>query len=124
MSSDQSVTSTDRWKVFSAALSVVLVVDVLTKVVVTRKLGPDGDRDSIDVLSGFLSFSYTRNNGVAFGLLQGDSAIVWISVFLGLVLGGWFVVSAIESSSTLEIVALGCCAGGAVGNIANRLVSG
>ncbi|MGD9711186.1 MAG: signal peptidase II, partial [Thermomicrobiales bacterium] len=53
-----------------------------------------------------------------------DSAIVWISVFLGLVLGGWFVVSAIESSSTLEIVALGCCAGGAVGNIANRLVSG
>ena len=112
------------WKLFGGTLVGVLVIDALSKLIVSRTLGPDSDRHTIQIIPGFFELSYSSNDGIAFGLLQGGSAIVWIAVALGLLLGGVFIASEIRNATSLMAVALGLCAGGALGNILNRLVTG
>lgn len=100
------------------------MLDGLAKIIITRTLGPDSDRSSVEMLAGFVELSYTRNDGIAFGMLQGSSVIVWIAVSLALVVGARFIATSIADASPLLAAGLGLCAGGALGNIINRLVSG
>ena len=51
----------------------VLLLDYLTKWVVRMKLDPDR---SVELIPGFLRFSYWENSGVAFGLFN-ELASVW-----------------------------------------------
>jgi signal peptidase II len=113
-----------RWGVFGAAAGLVILLDQLTKWLVVRELGPDSARQSIDIAGGFITFDYARNDGVAFGLLQGGSWIVWVAVTLGLVIGGSFVAATVKDASSVMIVALGICAGGALGNLLDRILRG
>lgn len=102
----------------------VLIADAISKILVVRQLGPDADRHSVEIVPGWVEVTYSENDGVAFGLLQGSSTIVWIAVFAALLLGAWFIATSMNEASTLLTIGLALSAGGALGNIANRLFSG
>ncbi len=94
----------------------VLIVDQVTKAVVVGSIEL-GER--VQVLP-FLDLVYVRNEGVAFGFLGGASqlaVIVVTAIAIGLV-GVWFAVGTSRPSIT---VAVGMLAGGAVGNLIDRL---
>lgn len=116
--------SRNRWGLFVAVLVATVFLDAVSKALVTDALGPGASRQTVEIVPGFLSLDYSRNDGVAFGLLSGGSWIVWIAVVAGLVAGGYFIVMSMRSASPLLAVALGLCAGGAIGNLLDRAVRG
>ncbi len=124
MEREPAQSSSRQWTLFVLTALSVLVIDGVTKVIVSRALGPGGHRSTVELFAGLVELSYTRNDGIAFGMLQGSSMIVWIAVSLALLLGAWFVVTSIGDASPFLAVGLGLCAGGALGNIINRMVSG
>ena len=112
------------WPLFIAVMFITVALDQLTKWIITRELGPNGSRGSIEIVSDFVTLDYARNDGVAFGFLQGGSWVVWVAVSAGLVIGGLFVASTVIGASRWMIVALALCAGGATGNLIDRISRG
>ncbi len=109
---------------FAAALLVVVALDQLTKQLVIGWLAP-GERwpGAEAAISRFFTFTHVHNTGMAFGLGQGRSelfALVATVVVLGLMVyqarlplgAGWL------------RLALGLQAGGAIGNLIDRLRQG
>ncbi len=106
-----------------ALATAVVVVDALTKRQVTATLGPAEDRHSWWVFGEHVGLEYVRNSGAAFGLLRGNAELLGaaslaIAVgFAGLILwelgpGKW------------TTLAGGLVAGGAIGNLIERIANG
>ena len=105
------------WAFVIAAL--VFVVDQGVKALVegSMRLG-----ESIPLIPGFLSLTYIKNDGGAFGILGGSRLVLLIGsvVAIGVVL--WILLSG--SFSRLTSVGCGLILGGAVGNLVDRLATG
>ena len=104
----------------------VLFLDQFTKGLVEANYAP---YSSHPVIPGFLSFTHVRNSGVAFGLFanQGDGRMgVAVLSLLGLVALGVVAVYFFRTPVTdrVLLVALALIAGGAVGNLVDRIGSG
>jgi signal peptidase II len=102
------------------AASIALVVDQLSKVVVRIYL-PSNTSVSID---GFLRLHQIRNPGTAFGIIKGQSWLLFLGsilVLLVLLLALW---KWGGPGSRLFQVGLGLIIGGAIGNIIDRIVLG
>ena len=97
----------------------VFVVDRGVKVLVegSMRLG-----ESIPLIPGFLSLTYIKNDGGAFGILGGSRLVLLIgsAVAIGVVL--WILLSG--SSSRLASLGCGLILGGAAGNLVDRLSTG
>lgn len=99
---------------------IVILLDVLTKWLISEELGPGGSRESIQLLGNFIELHYMRNSGVAFGLLSGSSMIAGILV--GIVIVPLLVVLVVLAGrGGLWAVAAGMVLGGAMGNIVDRI---
>ena len=110
----------DRAWVLSIAL-VVLVIDQITKLVVTTSV----ERfTSIPVVDGFLSLTHVRNTGAAFGLFADSPAgpvragLVVVSILAVVLIwayarDGWH--------EPRIVIAFGLILGGAIGNLVDRL---
>lgn len=97
-----------------AALATV-VVDALTKVWVVSW---DNGRE-IELLGGFVVLRESRNSGAAFGLAQGATVVLsLVALVVVLVIAR----TARRLRSRPWAVALGLILGGAVGNLADRLL--
>jgi signal peptidase II len=99
---------------------IALVVDQLSKVIVRLYL-PSGTSVSFD---GFLKLQQVRNPGTAFGLIRGQSWLLFLGsiavlLVLLLVLWKWG-----GPGSRLFQAGLGLIIGGAIGNIIDRIVLG
>jgi len=105
------------WAFVIAAL--VFVVDRGVKALVegSMRLG-----ESIPLIPGFLSLTYIKNDGGAFGILGGSRLVLLIggAVAIGVVL--WILLSG--SSSRLTSLGCGLILGGAAGNLVDRLAAG
>jgi signal peptidase II len=105
------------WAFVIAAL--VFVVDRWVKALVegSMRLG-----ESIPLIPGFLSLTYIKNDGGAFGILGGSRLVLLIgsAVAIGVVL--WILLSG--SSSRLTSLGCGLILGGAAGNLVDRLATG
>ncbi len=105
------------WAFVIAAL--VFVVDRGLKALVegSMRLG-----ESIPLIPGFLSLTYIKNDGGAFGILGGSRLVLLIgsAVAIGVVL--WILLSG--SFSRLTSVGCGLILGGAAGNLVDRLATG
>ena len=110
-----------RWGILWAlAIAVfVFVVDRGLKALVesSMRLG-----ESIPLIPGFLSLTYIRNDGGAFGILGGSRVVLLLgsAVAIGVVL--WMLFSG--SSSRLTSLGCGLILGGAAGNLLDRLTTG
>ncbi|MBQ6846688.1 MAG: signal peptidase II [Oscillospiraceae bacterium] len=104
--------------IFIAILIVLL--DQITKILTTTFLNLG---EVIKILPGILSFTYIRNEGAAFGILQGARVffmIITVVVFLCAI----YYIAKTNPHSKLEKLALCFMAGGAIGNFIDRAVFG
>ncbi|MDQ3572881.1 MAG: signal peptidase II [Actinomycetota bacterium] len=103
------------WARLAVLALAVLALDQLTKAVVVGSI-EQGERSEV---LPFLDFVHVRNEGVAFGLLDGAGQALVMTVTLiaiGLV-GAWFAVKPTRPGAWL---AIGFLAGGAIGNLIDR----
>jgi signal peptidase II len=115
-----------RSKITLASLAgVVVALDQTTKAVVRATLPL---HDSVEVIPNFLSFTYVRNTGAAFGLLNGvdfplKTAVMTMVALTALVaIGVYAAKTAIPQRATRLGLAL--VIGGAVGNLIDRITFG
>ncbi len=106
------------WLRATLVVVVVVVLDQVTKHVVDTSITPGEQRK---VLPG-LHLVHTRNNGVAFGFLPGNDAIV--VVIIAIALGALLVYFARHATRPLIWLPTGMLIGGALGNILDRVRGG
>lgn len=109
-----------REVIFGVALVGVLIADQVTKALVRAKLTVGA---SVPFIDGFMDLTHVRNTGAAFGLFPGGVPVfVGIStvVLAGIVWVWW----RIKPRSTWAVLALGLVAGGALGNLIDRVTAG
>ncbi len=108
-----------RWIVMAAAALVVFGLDLVTKILVRDRITP-GER--IDLLPG-VDLVHITNRGVAFGAFAGSPRIVAVLTTVVLVvLAVWLV--RIGDEGVAVMLGGGLLAGGAVGNLIDRLARG
>ena len=115
-----------RSKITLASLAgVVVALDQITKAVVRATLPL---HDSVEFIPNFLSFTYVRNTGAAFGLLNGvdfplKTAVMTMVALTALVaIGVYAAKTAIPQRATR--LGLTLVIGGAVGNLIDRITFG
>jgi signal peptidase II len=102
--------------------TLVILVDQGTKILVMREMVIG---QSIPVIEGFLSFTYIRNPGAAFGFLSSSSESFRIPFFLGIsavAIGVvlFFYLKEARENRLLQ-VGLSFILGGAIGNMIDRI---
>jgi signal peptidase II len=109
-----------RWVALAVGVgALVMVLDALTKTLVTRELGPNGTRSAIPIAGDFIEFRYGLNDGIAFGMLSGSGSsirLLVLLVFIPLI----FVLIILASRGWLWATAAGLVLGGAAGNLVDR----
>jgi signal peptidase II len=110
------VSRADGWLRLALVVAAVLVLDQVSKAIVVGAIEP-GER--VEVLP-FLDLVHVMNEGIAFGFLgEGDRTVVLLVTAAALLLIlVWFVRDPMRPWSWL---AIGLLAGGAIGNLADRL---
>lgn len=98
----------------------VVVVDALTKWAAVREVGPAAGHRSRWLIGDWLGLTYAENSGVAFGLLRGSSTGLLIlaatATLLALAVFVWS-----NRDIILVLIAGGLIAGGALGNLLDRV---
>jgi signal peptidase II len=107
-----------KWGVLAAVL--VLAADQLSKWWILERFDLP-DRGSVAILP-MLNFTMVWNQGVTFGLFHQDSAsgpwlLAGVALAVVLALGYWMA----KAETIVVVAALGAIAGGAVGNIIDRV---
>jgi signal peptidase II len=106
------------WRLAGALCALVVVVDQVAKGLIEANLVPG---EHVDVL-GPLTFTLAHNRGVAFGLASdGGAVLVALTVAALLFVGVLF---ARNPTRPWMWVAVGLLAGGALGNLADRVRTG
>lgn len=103
---------------FAATAFVVLGIDQLTKSVVAAKIAQG---ESVSVLDDVLVIDHVRNTGAAFGLFRGFGGVLALAALAGLVIFGVVVLRRPYKAAGL---AAGLVAGGAIGNLTDRVFRG
>ncbi|MDP6812921.1 MAG: signal peptidase II [Alphaproteobacteria bacterium] len=104
-----------------ALAAAVLVADQLSKLWLLDWLaGHDGQVQ----LTGFFNLVTVWNRGISFGLLQSGEAGRWLLSIVSLVVCAALVVWLRRVDRLLPALALGAVIGGALGNVADRLLRG
>ena len=111
-----------RYTIFGVVFALSLAADQLTKWWARTSLAPHGTRTVID---GFFDFRYSENPAAAFGLFRGVPGARWILLVIGV--GAMAVVLTLlkrlkPGKGQLRVAGeLGLLAGGALGNIIDRV---
>ena len=102
-----------------ATVFLVLVLDQLTKFLVTQRLAL---HDSIPILKGIFSITLIHNRGAAFGILK-NQFYLFLCVSIVTIILIYFVLKH-KSSSQLYSFSLSLILGGALGNLIDRVFFG
>lgn len=95
----------------------VVTADLFTKRLATISFVDE----RVDVIPGFLEFTYHENPGAAFSLFQSGGQFLAVAAF---VIVGILLFSLRIERPTIETVAYGFVMGGALGNLADRVFRG
>jgi len=111
-----------RWSkttITVAAIAGVLLLDIVTKAWVVRTFAL---YSSTPVWGDFFRFTYTHNRGAAFGINVGEHSRVFFLVLSLVALGVLATIyRSTPASDRLRVLALSLVAGGALGNILDRI---
>jgi signal peptidase II len=100
-------------------IGVVLTLDILTKLWVVRNLAM---HYPVPILGDFFRLTYTHNPGAAFGINIGEHSRIFFLVLSIVALGVLAVIyRSTPAADRLRIFALSLVAGGALGNILDRI---
>ncbi|MBE6737100.1 MAG: signal peptidase II [Ruminococcaceae bacterium] len=108
--------------VLALILAVVfIIIDQVSKYLIASnmKLG-----ESTTIIPGILDFTYTHNDGMAFGI--GSEAFRWIFIFITLVVCAILVYLMFKKdfNHKLYFMAVSCIVSGGIGNLIDRLFNG
>ena len=111
-----------RGLLFLGLAALVVVLDQVTKRLAEDHLDPTGVQ-KVPVVDDVLRFTYVRNRGAAFGLLQDQTTFF---VFVGILVIGVIAASYryLPRSGFRLHLALGLQLGGAIGNLIDRIRQG
>ncbi|MDX1775031.1 MAG: signal peptidase II [Desulfobulbales bacterium] len=100
----------------------VVIVDQLTKMWIMADFGLHEQKT---VIPGFFNLVYVTNTGAAFGILAGSKTWLRQAFFIGVSFAALIAIaiaySHLKKQGKIFIYALGLIAGGAVGNLIDRL---
>lgn len=107
------------------AAGAAFLTDQISKYLIVHGMGL-AQRRGIDVFPPFLNFRYGENRGINFGLLDGNSELArWaLIVFSLIVVGAVFYWVRRGAKKFVMNLSAGFLIGGALGNVADRLVYG
>lgn len=110
-----------KYWVFAALLAFALLADQLTKIWARSSLKPR--HEAIVVIEGFFDFRYSENTGSAFGMFRGWGGTRYLLLGVGVIALGVVVSFLRRTRDDHPRMAgeLGLLAGGALGNIFDRL---
>ncbi|MGA7226801.1 MAG: signal peptidase II [Acidimicrobiia bacterium] len=97
--------------------SAIVILDLLTK----RYAALHFTGNPVEVIPGFLTFTYTENPGSAFSFFQGGGSVIGVIVIAVTVAVLW---ALRNDHPRPEQVAFGMIIGGALGNLADRVFRG
>ncbi len=107
---------------FYSLIGVVAILDQLTKYLVRINFSL---HDSLEIIPGFFHLTFIRNTGAAFGIFAGQPAlwrqVFFISVVLIALVAIFIMYRKFGRESRLYCVGLGLIAGGALGNLIDRI---
>lgn len=100
--------------------TVVFVLDQASKAWITSWLGPAANRHRVELVEPMLALHYARNSGAAFGLF-GDQGVL-LAIVAAVVIAALLITARHHpvDSSWLR-TAIGLIAGGAAGNLIDRI---
>lgn len=111
-----------KWLLAGLVTGVLVIADQVTKLAVVDALAPRG---RMEVMPGFFDLVFTLNTGVSFGMFSGHPGVMRILllslvavVALGAVI--WFI-KITDPQDKLFLWALALVAGGAIGNLIDRV---
>jgi signal peptidase II len=95
---------------------------VIAADLITKRFASDNFVDGrVEVVPGFLEFTYTENPGAAFSLFP--NAGPWIGV-IAIAIAAFILGSLRVPRPRMEVIALGLVLGGALGNVIDRIARG
>ena len=100
----------------------IVVITVLIIDRITKELAPGIPAEGITLIPGVIGLRYAENVGAAFSMLSGAPRLLGV-LSLALIAGGYLWLRKKEISP-LPLTGLALMAGGAVGNMADRLIRG
>jgi len=77
--------------------------------------------DPVDVIPGFLDFTFVENSGGAFGMFPGGGQLIGVAAVIVTLVVLWALTT---PRAGLEIISLGLVLGGAIGNLVDRFARG
>ncbi|WKZ33294.1 MAG: signal peptidase II [Thermodesulfobacteriota bacterium] len=108
-----------NYKIFASVSAGIAVLDQLTKLAVMRSLHP---YEAVEVVPGFFNIVYYLNKGAAFGILnQGGSLRKLFLIGVSLAALVLLAVLVRQSKDRLSLLAFSLVAGGAIGNLVDRI---
>lgn len=114
-----------KWKLVAGWLTLIIILDQLTKMIVDRTMPLHG---SIPIIEGVFNLTYVRNTGAAFGIFSRSHEafrlpfLVLVSVAaIGFIL---VMIRRLGEQETGLITALAFILGGALGNLIDRILHG
>ena len=108
-----------RYVLIAAVVAAVIVADLVTKAAIERGLALGA---SIEVIPGFFNLVSWRNTGAAFGMLgNGGPLVTYLLMAVNVVALGVIAYLIHHSKKTSMDLALSLVAGGAVGNLIDRV---
>lgn len=105
----------------AAITTIVVVMDQVTKALVRSELSVPGT--SIPLLGDVLRLTYVRNLGASFGMMPGYRPL-FIAVSIGVLVAIAAFIARRSPQRPWVLVALGLVAGGALGNLIDRMAMG
>jgi signal peptidase II len=104
------------------SLALVIATAIVIADLITKRFASLNFVDSpVEVIPGFLTFTYHENPGAAFSLFQNGGPIIGVAaIAVTLVV----LIALRTDRPTIEVVALGLVIGGAVGNLIDRIFRG
>ncbi len=122
----EQISTKTRNLLFGISAVVSLVLDQWTKVLARTDLQPLGPWKSKVIIPNYFDLRYSENTGVAFGMFQKlPGGRIWLTVvaLAALLLVGYYLVRSNPRQFRLHL-ALGLVAGGAIGNLIDRIAYG
>lgn len=106
-----------RLLTLAAISGAVVVLDLVTKAWASRSFAGR----TVEIIPVVLSFTFTENTGASFSLFRGAGAFLSLAALIALSV---IVVSVWSPRPLAEVVGLALIAGGAAGNLIDRLTRG
>ena len=99
-----------------------IVILVLIADRITKELAPGIPAEGIEVIPGVIGLRYAENQGAAFSMLSGAPRLLGV-LSLALIVGGYIWLRK-KKFAAFPMVCLALMAGGAAGNMFDRLIRG